>query len=194
MTVSSSVFFVAKNPATSHCFDFAIRSLRAAEIQIDRIWGRPAVSGSPAFVKAEHEDILIDIHFYFIALRNLYRYLHKVVADPAFKQFENDVENLSNTWFKHYAKGREAFEHIDQRFAGEKHEDKLVAVSDGGTPRKIHYGLSLRDGVFKHSDLSFDISRDQFLLIKNEVEVLISEIIDSSNKSRALCHSSSVSH
>lgn len=179
MTSEPRVFFSAKKPATSHCFYFASRSLRAAELQMDRIWDRPVVSGSHAVVEAAFQDILIDIHFYFIALRNLYRFLAKVVDDPAFEQFRPDVEKLNSAWFKHYAKGREAFEHIDQRLPGEKQERQLVEVSDGGNPRKIHYGVSLRKGVFTHSNLSFDISREAFLGLKGEVETLLTKIVNS---------------
>lgn len=174
-----SVFFSSKRPATSHCFDFAGRSLRAAEIQIDRIWSRPVVSGSHAVVEAAIHDILIDIHFYFVALRNVYRFLAKAVEDPAFQQFKPDVERLNDAWFKHYAKGREAFEHIDQRLPGEKQEHKLEEVTDGGSSRKIHYGLSLRQAVFRHSNLSFDISRDTFGRIKTEVDILLIKIVNS---------------
>ena len=180
MTIDKQrVFFSSKRPATSHCLDFAGRSLRAAEIQIDRIWNRPVVSGSHAVVEAAIHDILIDIHFYFVALRNVYRFLAKVVEDPVFQQFKPDVERLNDTWFKHYAKGREAFEHIDQRLPGEKQEHQLEEVTDGCSPRKIHYGLSLRQGVFKHSNLSFDISREAFGRLKSEVDVLFSKIVNS---------------
>jgi len=165
--------------ATSHCLNFASRSLRAAELQIGRLWDRPIVSGSHTVVEAAFQDILIDIHFYFIALRNLYRFLAKVVADPAFEQFRPDVEKLNCAWFKHYAKGREAFEHIDQRLPGEKQEHQLVKVSNGGNPRKIYYGVNLRNGVFTHSNLSFDISREAFLGLKEEVETLLAKIANS---------------
>jgi hypothetical protein len=178
-TDKERVFFSSKRAATPHCFDLATRSLRAAEIQIDRIWKRPIVSGTPAVVECAFQDILIDIHFYFIALRNVYRFLEKVVKDPAFEQFSPDVKRLSDTWFKHYAKGREAFEHIDQRFPGEKQEHQLVEVSDGGNTRKIHYGLSLRDGVFRHSNLSFDISRKSFDQLKADVDVVFAKIVNS---------------
>lgn len=178
-TSEQRVSFAAKRPATSHCFDFANRSLRAAEIQMDRIWDRPVVSGTHAVVEAAFQDILVDIHFYFIALRNLYRFLAKVVGDPAFEQLGPDLERLNAAWFKHYAKGREAFEHIDQRLPGEKQEHQLVEVNDGGSPRKIHYGVSLRNGVFTHSNLTFDISRDAFSRLKGEVEVLLAKIVNS---------------
>lgn len=173
------VFFSSKRPATSQCFDFAHRSLRAAEIQIERIWNSPVVTGSREVVEDAFHDILIDIHFYLIALRNLYRFLAKVVEDPAFEQFKSDVDRLNDAWFKHYAKGREAFEHIDQRLPGEKHEGQLEEVTDGGAPRKINYGLSLHKGVFQHSNLSFDISREAFGRLKGEVEAVLLKMLNS---------------
>jgi hypothetical protein len=178
-TDKDRVFFSSKRPATSHCFDFAIRALRAAEIQIDRIWNRPFVSGPHAIVEVAFQDILIDVHFYFIALRNVHRFLEKVVEDPMFEQFRPEVEKLNVTWFKHYAKAREAFEHIDQRLRGEKQEHQLVEITDGGSSRRIHYGLSLRKGIFKYSNLSFDISREAFSHLKADVEVLFAKIVNS---------------
>jgi hypothetical protein len=66
---SQRVFFSSKNAATIHGFDLAFRALRAAEIQVDRIWVRPSESRDSA--ASPFEDILIDVHFYFISLRNL---------------------------------------------------------------------------------------------------------------------------
>ncbi|MEQ1814148.1 MAG: hypothetical protein ABL860_06815, partial [Candidatus Nitrotoga sp.] len=63
------VFNSSKRGATSHCFDFVNRSLRASEIQLNRIWDRPVVSGDTMVVTAAFQDILIDVHFYFISLR-----------------------------------------------------------------------------------------------------------------------------
>ena len=72
-------FFSSKRAATPRCFDFVRRALRAAEIQIDRIWTRPVVTGSHEIVRAAIQDVLIDFHFYFIALRNLYRSLDQIL-------------------------------------------------------------------------------------------------------------------
>jgi hypothetical protein len=176
---SQRLFFGSKKPATSHCFDFARRSLRAAEIQMERIWSRPGLPADhPQFVPAVH-DVLIDVHFYFIALRNLYRFLARIVEDPMFAHLEAELRALNDVWFKHYAKGREAFEHIDQRLPGEKHEKNLVEVTDGGSPRKIHYGLSMRRGVFEHSDLTFDISKQAFERLRSDVSGFLTKVIES---------------
>ena len=35
---SQRVFLSSKRPATSHCFDYAKRSLLAAELEINRVW------------------------------------------------------------------------------------------------------------------------------------------------------------
>ena len=179
MLSESRVFFSANKPATSHCFNLANRSLRAAEIQINRIWDRPVVTGSTEIVIAEHQDIIIDIHFYFIALRNLYRFLAMIVNDSAFEQFKPDLENLDKIWFCHYQKARDTLEHIDERLPGEKKEDRIIEVSDVESSRKIQYGVSLSRGIFKHSNQEWDISRETFLKLKEDVEILLTKVVSS---------------
>ena len=173
------VFFSSKRPATSHCFDFAIRSLRAAELQVNRIWDRPVVSGDPTVVSATFQDILIDVHFYFISLRNVYRFLQKVIADPAFAPLRPELDRLNEKWFQHYSKGRETFEHIDQRLPGEKHEANIVEIEEASARRKINYGLRLREGLFLHSDLKWDITTATFELISHDVQALLQQIVGS---------------
>lgn len=171
--------FGCQRPATAHCFDLARRSLRAAEVQVGRIWSRPGVSAeNPQYVDAVH-DVLIDVHFYFIALRNLYRFLYKAVQDPMLVHLEPGLQVLNDVWFKHYAKGREAFEHIDQRLPGEKHENKLLEISENGASRKVHYGLSMRSGTFLHSDLSFDISQEAFSRLQADVKQFLAMMVES---------------
>ena len=88
---SQRVFFSSKKAVTIHGFDLAFRALRAAEIQVDRIWVRPSQSRDS--VASPFEDILIDVHFYFISLRNLYRFLHLVIVDPTFTHLQPDLES-----------------------------------------------------------------------------------------------------
>lgn len=135
------------------------------------------IGGHNVVEEAIH-NILIDAHFYVIALRNLYRFLAKAVGDPAFEQFKPEVDRVNNVWFKHFAKAREAFEQIDQHLPGEKQEHQLEQVTDGCAPHKIHYALSLRKGIFKHSMLSFYISREAFSRLKSEVEGALLKILD----------------
>jgi hypothetical protein len=172
------VFFSSKRGATSHCFDFVGRSLRAAELQVNRIWDRLVVSGDTTVVTAAFQDILIDVHFYFISLRNVYRFLRKVVADPKFEHLRPELDKLNEKWFHHYGKGREAFEHIDQRLPGEKHESNIVEIQEAGAKRKIHYGLRLREGLFLHSDLRWDITQATFAQIRSDVQALLQQIVD----------------
>lgn len=172
------VFFGSSKPATSHCFDFARRSLRAAEIQIERIYDRSGISADDPRFSAAAQDALIDVHFYFIGLRNLYRFLHKVVQDPIFVHLEADLQILNDTWFKHYSKGREAFEHIDQRLPGEKNESQLIEITENGASRQVHYGLSMRSGVFTHSDLTFDITKETFHRLQADVTAFVVKIVE----------------
>jgi hypothetical protein len=92
---------------------------------------------------------------------------------------EAELQVLNDAWFKHYAKGREAFEHIDQRLPGEKQEKQLVEVTNGGSSRKIHYGLSMRRSVFEHSNLTFDISTETFERLRSDVNGFLAKIIES---------------
>jgi len=177
---SQKIFFTAKNAATSCCFSLAERSLLAAEIQIARIWNQQVTVEDDLILPQEVK--LIDIHFYFVALRNLYRHLKKVVSDPVFSHLDSELEALNQKWFKHYAKGREAFEHIDQRLPGGKHEKRIVEIEENGIRRRVHYGFSMKRGIFSHSDESWDIGMNSFTELKTSVLRLIKNIVDSSNK------------
>jgi hypothetical protein len=172
-----------KRPATVFAFDFARRALRAAEIENARIWNAPYVEGDVRLVIAAMQDVLVDVHFFFIAIRNVYRFLNLVVQDPAFESFRPVLEQLNDRWFRHYSSGREAFEHIDQRLPGEKHSNQLSDVHEEGGRRKVHYGLSLRNGVFRHSDKEWDIRAETFAQFHADVTRFLTTILDAAEKS-----------
>ncbi|HCX90785.1 MAG: hypothetical protein COW04_08135 [Deltaproteobacteria bacterium CG12_big_fil_rev_8_21_14_0_65_43_10] len=58
---SQHVFFASRSGATATSLDLARRSLRAAEIQINRIWDRPVVHGNHKVVAAAFEHINRDV-------------------------------------------------------------------------------------------------------------------------------------
>jgi hypothetical protein len=175
---SQRVFSASRTGATAISFDLARRSLRAAEIQINRIWDRPAVHGDHQSVKAGFQDVLVDVHFYFVALRNVYRFLDKVVSDEAFKELRPGLDELNDKWFKHYTLGRNALEHIDERLPGQRHENRIVEIEEKGAKRKINYGLRLREGLFLHSDLTWDISKATYERIDDDVQALLRQIVE----------------
>ncbi|MEQ1814669.1 MAG: hypothetical protein ABL860_09515, partial [Candidatus Nitrotoga sp.] len=109
----------------------------------------------------------------------IYRFLRKVVADPKFEHLCPELDKLNAKWFHHYGKGREAFEHIDQRLPGERHESNIVEIEEGGAKRKINYGLRLREGLFLHSDLRWDITKATFAQISGDVQAFLQQIVDS---------------
>lgn len=175
---SQRVMIKSKKPATSICYDLAIRALLSAEIQIERIWSIEIYK-----VTAEKHNVLpqqlvlMDLHFYFISLRNIYRYLAKIVEDQAFENLKSDLAVLNDRWFKHYSSAREAFEHIDQRLPKEIHENRIVEVTENEASRKIHYGLYITRAVFAHSDKEWDISEDTYLQIKNDVQAFLDKLV-----------------
>lgn len=99
-----------------------------------------------------------------------------MVEDPAFEAHRVELENLNTTWFSHYAKGREVFEHIDQRLPGEKHEARIISSDDGMS--KLHYGIKPNERLFLHSNQEWDISESTFEKIHQDAATLISNIIN----------------
>jgi hypothetical protein len=178
---SQRVFFSSKRPATSHCYDLAKRSLLAADLEINRVWSARPTSSDHAEKARQFQLILIDLHFFFISLRNLYRYLEKIVVDPTYTHLKPRLNRLNDQWFRHYSSGREAFEHIDQRLPGEKQENKIVEIEENGGRRKIHYGLYLSKGIFAHSDLEWDISLPTFAKLSSDVTTFFHAIIQASS-------------
>ena len=100
---SQRVFFASTYGSTY--FDLTHRYLHAAEGQITRIWNGRGISADPQRVESDFQEILIEVHFYFVALRDVYRCLAKVVSDEVFQGLRPDVDNLWVKWFKHYNKG-----------------------------------------------------------------------------------------
>lgn len=158
----------------STILDFAERSLWAARVQIGRIWA-PAPAGKNQL--ETYRDILVDVHFYFIALRNIYRFLEKAVRRPVAAGLREELESLNIKWFRDYSLGREAFEHIDQRLPGEQHEARIVEIDEGGAKRRVYYGLRMEDGIFTHSDREWNISEQRFSDIERDVRDFVDRYV-----------------
>ncbi|MDB9753022.1 hypothetical protein OAB29_02635 [Oceanospirillaceae bacterium] len=165
---------------TNTCLSLAQRSLKAAELQMERVWSPPNIKPNCTSEMIEaNEHKLIEIHFYFVAMRNIHRFLDKTIkGDSIFESYKLHFEELNEKWFKHNSKGREAFEHIDQRLPGEKHENKLVEIGN----RKIHYGIRWSAGEFAHSNLVWDISVITFGTFKTEISSFIEELKNESSR------------
>jgi len=170
------VIRAGQRPATVFALEFAQRAVRASRLQLERIYRWEERSASLEEVIAINEDRLTDIHFFFIAIRNIYRYLRKVVQDDSFAELGPRLEQLNGQWFKAYSAAREAFEHIDQRLPGETHANRIVAI-DGGR-RAVHYGFSPRTGVFRHSDQEWDIGQQNIGRFHDDVASFIAAVFD----------------
>jgi hypothetical protein len=162
------------NIGESVIVDLAERALRAARIQVERIWA-PIPAGKDKL--SVYGDILIDVHFYFISLRNTYRFLNTAVEQPVATVLRVELDALNTKWFRHYSSGREAFEHIDQRLPGQRHEARIVELEEGDAKRRVHYGLRMRDGQFAHSDQEWDITVDRFAEIESDVRDLLDKYV-----------------
>ena len=120
--------------------------------------------------------MLIEVHFYFIALRDVRRFLRNIVKDEAFEELCPELAELDNKWFKHYTEGRDLFEHIDDRLRGER--GGIKEVGEEGAKRRIHFGLKPSQGLFQHSDKEWDITKATFESIKDDVEAFLRRVVD----------------
>ena len=128
------------------------------------------------------QDILIDVHFYFVALRDVDRFLKVVISDEVFQGLRPELARLNDKWFQNYSRGRDSFEHIDQRLPGQKHENEIVDIEGTGGKRKTNFGLSLGEALFRHPNLEWDISKAAFDRIEVDVQELLRLIVDESRE------------
>jgi len=175
--ISMKIMSKSTIPASSFFYDLLMRNIFAAELQLSRIWEeKPKPLDIDEAIK-NHKGRLIDIHFYFIALRNIYRYLEKLSMDPIFKQLDTEVKSLNEKWFDHYKTARDSFEHFDERLPDQKKEAKIIEVEENGAKRKIHFGIK-KEGFFTQSNEEWDIRLKTFNLIKKDVENIIQKMKD----------------
>lgn len=173
---TGNVFAASKLQATGFLFGLAQRALLGAELQMSRIWKpRSSIVNERQLLDA-YELTLIDVHFFFISIRNLYRYLDKIVRDPTYEFLRKELDLLNERWFRHYSSGREALEHIDQRLPGERHEDRIVETEIKGVTGTVHYMLKWNEGLFLHSDKQWDISIPTFMKLKADVTALFAKV------------------
>ena len=173
------VLAASSNPkVTATAFDLAYRYLQAAENQIDRIWAPTVKTDDKKIPGAIQQERLVEVHFYFIALRDVYRFLDTIVKDEAFQDecLRKELDCLYNNWFKGFKKGRDTFEHIDDRLRGD--HGGIKEIEENGAKRCVHFGISFKRGTFSHSDWEVDITKPTFEQIKTDVEKLLGHVVD----------------
>ena len=158
------------SPKAAEFFDLARRYLDAAELQNDRIWAHalPVEDGDPQLAKTAFEEIVIEVHLYFVVLNDVYRFLEQITAEEIFQELHPRLAGLNESWFKHYNKGRNLFEHLEER----------LRRPHRGT--RITFGLRMGSGKFLHSDDEWDISKSAFDSLKVDVEHFMDSIVAAS--------------
>ena len=199
MDYEEKIIFSCKNGvASSFAYGQLLENLKAASIQMDRIWSyAKTIKKSPEpdpnepnfqqkskeYIKSEkqkYQQLFIDIHFYFISWGNIKLMMRYLSQQPEFTS-ANIVFNSHRKTIEHYINARNTFEHFDERFPGGKKHDRVKEVqSRGASPRRIFKGLS-KDGFYLHSDKQWDIketSLEKLVEIVNEFLAKIHEAVD----------------
>ena len=184
--------------ASSFAYGQLLENLKAASIQMDRIWSYAKTikktsgpdpndpnfqSKSKEFLKSEklkYQQLFIDIHFYFVSWGNIKSMMRVLSQQPEFKS-ANIIFNSHRKTIEHYINARNTFEHFDERFPGRKKQNSVKEVqSQGAAPRRIFRGLS-KDGFYLHSDKRWDIkpsSLEKLFEIVDEFLIKIHESVD----------------
>ena len=201
---SDKIFFLFKNGnAVSMAYTTLERHLKAAEIQIHRIWSSipkaqesvESLNPPKSFkeqsqylrqVRKLYDPVFIDIHFYFISwngIRRMIKFFSKILELKI-----NEVFPEISGMFQSHKDIRDAIEHFDERLPGEKYEHRVKEIiqSPGCAPSKIYGGIS-SDGCYLFGDKKIDIKLESFLTLKKmTIEIIdhINQIVDDLIKSK----------
>ena len=159
---------------TSIAIDLARRYLRAAGIQVARIWDRPVVDARQRPLPHVYEDMLIDVHFYFVAWVNCRNMMKVFSALPEYSNAGKYLRSVSKH-FDDYAEARNTFEHFHDRLPAGKKYEKVVEVQEpGGEPHRCFGGF--KDGSYVFSNRSWDISPASLKLLESFVTKFLGRI------------------
>jgi len=190
------LFNCTNSVASSFAYGQLLENLKAASIQMDRIWSYAKTiektpepdpndpnfqSKSKEFLKSEklkYQQLFIDIHFYFVSWGNIKSMMRFLSRQPEFTS-ANIIFNSHRKTIEHYINARNTFEHFDERLPGGKKHNRVKEVqSQGAAPRRIFRGLS-KDGFYLHSDKQWDIKPSSLEKLVEIVDEFLGKIHES---------------
>jgi len=123
-----------------------------------------------------NEKLLAEVHLYFISLDNIKDMINVITSEKNLIFIKKDIGDI-NKILEHYSKGRNTFEHFDDRIpGGKRHKDaKDVVDIESGNTRKILGGL--KGDIYKFEDQEWSLSASNF-----------QEIINGLNKFETILH------
>jgi len=169
---------VTKKQCTPFCYELAKRSLVAAEMQINRIWAPREKPKSLSEFRSAYDPLLVDIHFYFVSIRNINRYLKELTNDELFSCLKDKFIIMENSFFAHFKNGRDALEHMNERLPGNKYANRTKEITENGCTRSVHAGVSLKRGIYYYSDQEWDISDNEFRKMKSQIDNFLQNVLD----------------
>jgi hypothetical protein len=198
MTHREKLFFVVANGnAASFAYDRLEVHREAARAQMSRIESAiqrsrpdgPEPEGGASQVEireyvrrgVEHmRPVLYEVHFYFVAWGNCRNMLAILTGQPELLEAKKIFDRHRKD-FDHYVAGRNSFEHYHDRLPGRSEEARVKEIRPDpkAGPHRIYSGF--KNGMYVHSDGSWDISRASLKLLEDIVDeslAVVHRIID----------------
>ena len=191
MTHEEKIFFVAtKGDAASFAYNRLTLHRTAARRQVARIGEALAASRSPepepgagatqeemrAYMREGMiwvQTVLSEVHFYFVSWLGCRNMLRVLVGQPEFLEAKKIFDGYQ-AQFEHYVNGRATFDHFDERLPGRPQESRVreIQPDPNAGPHRIYSGLS--EGMYVHSDKSWDISPRSLELLEQSIAHVLS--------------------
>jgi hypothetical protein len=192
MTHREKLFFVVAN---GNAASFAYGRLEvhrdAARVQMGRIetaiqesgsYGPEPGAGASQVEMREYvrrgvermRSVLYEVHFYFVAWGNCRNMLAILTGQPEMLEAKKIFDRHRKD-FDHYVAGRNSFEHYHDRLPGRPEEARVKEIRPDprAGPHRVYSGF--KNGMYVHSDTSWDISRASLKLL----DAIVDEILDS---------------
>ncbi len=191
MTHEEKLFFVATNGnAASFAYNRLTLHRTAAGRQMARIREAIATSRSPepepgsgatqeemrAYMREGIvwvQTVLSEVHFYFVSWSGCRNMLQILVGQPELLEAKKIFDGY-RAQFDHYVAGRNTFEHFHDRLPGQPEEGRVREIQPDpkAGPHRIYSGLS--EGMYVHSDMSWDISPRSLDLLEQSIAHVLS--------------------
>ena len=184
MTHGEKLFFVVANGnAASFAYERLQLHLEAARVQMSRIEDaiRRSQSGPPEPIEMRDyirqgavrmRPVLSDVHFYFVAWGGCRNMLETLVGQPEMLAAKRVFDGYRKE-FEHYVAGRNSFEHYHDRLPGRRDEDRVREMQSDPNAGAHRVYSGFRDDKYVHSDMAWDISRNNLALLERIVEEVL---------------------
>lgn len=126
--------------------------------EASQLWGKVMITSN--------QQILAEVHLWFIALDNTLDMIKVILKEEALKHLYPELGDLINKTLHQYTEGRHTFEHYDERIPEGKYHHKVkTRTAEGGNPRTVLGGI--KNGAYIFGDQDWALGHDAFQEVVN---------------------------